>query len=291
LCPFVLVGHFPTSVKATHLIYQSKTSMNDTSEPKQSKFIKFFSGNWKKYLFEFSLLFLAVFFGFFADNLREENSEKQLAYELAKSFYEELKNDSVTVLTKIDGRLKKEKAIDYMVAFLKDSSMQISSKSLSINFLWATTVRTPVIFTPRTVILEQLKSSGSLRYFKNQQLQQLVGDLSVSIEYIHERQELEAAVYKEYIEPIMINHMDFEFQRKLFSTGIFDRLASYESSDEYIPFHLSQPELFNREASINVFSYYHTNNIKSTRMIPFQDYVKVNAALLKELRHEFNITQ
>jgi hypothetical protein len=264
--------------------------MDGTFESEQPKSTKFFSGNLKKYLFEFSLLFLAVFLGFFADSLREENSEKQLAYELGKSFYEELKNDSVTILSKIDSRIKKERAIEYMITFLKDSSLQTSSKSLSINFLWATTVRTPIIFTPRTVILEQLKSSGSLRYFKNQRLQQLVGDLFVSIEYIHERQELEATVYKDYIEPIMINHMDFEFQRKLFSTGIFDRLASYESSDEYIPFHLSQPEHLNRVACINALSYYHTNNIKSTRMIPFEAYAKINAILLKELRHEFKLT-
>lgn len=265
--------------------------MEDTSEQPLPKSTRFFYGNLKKYLFEFSLLFLAVSLGFFADSLREENSERQQAYELAKSFYVELKNDSVTALSKIDGRLKKERAIDYMIAFLKDSSLQTSSKSLSINFLWATTVRTPVIFTPRTVILEQLKSSGSLRYFKNQRLQQLVGDLSVAIAYLHERQELEATVYKDYIEPIMIKHMDFEFQRKLFSTGIFDRLARYESSDEYIPFHLSHPEHINRETYINVLNYYHTNNIKSTRMIPLEAYVKVNAALLKELRHEFKLTQ
>jgi hypothetical protein len=179
-----------------------------------------------------------------------------------------------------------------MIAFLKDSSLQTNSKQLAIQFLWATTVRTPVIFTPCTIIFEQLKSSGSLRYFKNQRLQQLVGDLSVSIEYIHERQELEAVVYKEYVEPIVIDHMDFEFQNKLFnsSEGIFDRLASYENSDEYIPFHLSQPERINRKAYSNAISYYHTNNIKSTRLIPFAAYVKVNAALLKELRHEFKFT-
>jgi hypothetical protein len=266
--------------------------MDGTAEPSQPKARKFFNRNFNKYLFEFILLFFAVFLGFFADSLREENAEKQLAYELAKSFYEELKNDSVTAMSKVDGRIKKEKAIEYMIAFLKDSSLQISSKQLAIQFLWATTVRTPVIFTPRTVIFEQLKSSGSLRYFKNQRLQQLVGDLSVAIEYIHERQNLEAAVYKEYIEPIMINHMDFEFQNKLFnsSAGIFDRLASYENSDEYIPFHLSQQERINREAYINALSYYHTNNIKSTRLIPFSEYVKVNAALLKELRHEFKFT-
>lgn len=237
------------------------------------------------------LLFLAVFLGFFADSVREENSEKQQAYALAKSLYEELKNDSITVIQKVEGRIKKERAIESLVSFLKDSSLQSSSKNLSINFLWATTVRTPIIFTPRTVVLEQLKNSGGMRYFKNQRLHQLVGELSVAIDYIHERQELEAAVYKEYIEPIMINHMDFEFQHQLFNTGIFDRLARYESSDEYIPFRLSQPEKVNREAYSNALWYYHTNNIKSTRLIPFVAYSEVNAALLKELRQEFNLSR
>lgn len=264
--------------------------MEETETPTSQRVKRFSFQNSRKYLFEFSLLFLAVFLGFFADSLREENADKRMAYELAQSFYEELKNDSISAALKIQSRIKKERAIEYMIDFFRDSSLQTSSKALSVNFLWATTVRTPVIFTPRTVILDQLRSSGSLRYFKNQRLQQLVGDLSVSINYIHERQALEANVYQDYIQPIMVNHMDFEFQRKLFSTGIFDRMATFENSDEQIPFRLSQPEKINRVAYINALSYYHTNNIKSTRMIPFQDYVKVNAALLKELRHEFKLT-
>lgn len=243
----------------------------------------------KKYFFEFVLLFLAVFLGFLADNYREQYSEKQQANELAKSFYDELKNDSVAVLAKVDGRIKKEKAIEYMVAFFKDSSLTSSSKSLSINFLWATTVRTPIIFTPRTVVLEQLKGSGSIRHFKSKELQRLVEDLSVAIDYILERQALEASAYDEHIEPIMISHMDYDFQYKLFSNGIFDRLAQYEQSDEYIPFRLSQTEKINRNDLINVLGYYHTNNIKSTRLIPFKAYIEVNAALLKALRKEFKL--
>ena len=97
--------------------------MNDTFESKPSKSVNLFSRNLKKYSFEFSLLFLAVFLGFFADNLREENSEKQLAYELANSFYAELKNDSVTVLSKIEGRIKKERVIDYMIPGLQTSGI------------------------------------------------------------------------------------------------------------------------------------------------------------------------
>lgn len=247
------------------------------------------TSTWKKYLFEFILVFSAVFLGFLADNFRDQYAEQQKANELARSFYEELINDSVSVASKVEGRIRKEHAIEYMVKFLKDSSLTSSSKSLSVNFLWATTVRTPVIFTPRTVVLEQLRGSGAVQYFKNKDLQKLVGDLLVSIDYIRERQELEASVYHEYIEPIMIRHMDYDFQYELFTDGIFDKLESYEKSSAYIPFHLSQIEKLNRTELINVLGYYHTNNLKATRLIPFSSYIRVNAELLKLLRKEFSL--
>jgi len=247
------------------------------------------ASTWKRYLFEFILVFSAVFLGFLADNFRDQYSEQQRGSDLARSFYEELINDSIAVASRVEGRIKKEHAIEYMVAFLKDSSLTSSSKSLSVNFLWATTVRTPVIFTPRTVVLEQLRGSGAVQYFKNKDLQKLIGDLLVSIDYIRERQELESSVYHEYIEPIMIRHMDYDFQYELFTDGIFDKLESYEKSGEYIPFRLSQTEKINRTELTNVLGYYHTNNLKATRLIPFSSYIKVNAELLKLLRKEFSL--
>ncbi len=247
------------------------------------------SSVWKKYLFEFVLVFSAVFLGFLADNFRDQYSERQKAGELARSFYEELINDSIAIAAKVQGRIKKEHAVEYMVKFLKDSSLTSASKSLSLNFLWATTIRTPVIFTPRTVVLEQLRSSGAVQYFKSKELQKLVGDLLVSIEYIQERQALEALVYHEYMEPIMIRHMDYDFQNQLFTDGIFNKLDAYEQSSAYIPFHLSQIEKINRTELINLFWYYHTNNLKSTRLIPFDSYIRINAELLKLLRNEFHL--
>src|SRR6202030_3863953 len=44
---------------------------------------------WGEYLLEFIMLFLAVFLGFIAENVREHLSEKNKAYSLAKS----LEND------------------------------------------------------------------------------------------------------------------------------------------------------------------------------------------------------
>ena len=136
------------------------------------------------YFFEFFMLFLAVFCGFLVENYREEKVETHRAEELAKSFYEELKSDSATAAIKVYNRTKQENALNYCMKYFKDSSLTTVSKTFEINFLYGVLFRSPSIFEPRTVVLEQLKNSGSLRYFKNNELQKLVGDVSVAIHNI-----------------------------------------------------------------------------------------------------------
>ena len=63
---------------------------------------------WTHYFWEFIMLFLAVFCGFLAEYQLEHMIEKDRAKELAKSFYEELKNDSVVAAQKVQIRKKAE---------------------------------------------------------------------------------------------------------------------------------------------------------------------------------------
>jgi hypothetical protein len=118
-------------------------------------------------------------------------------------FYEELKGDSANVLLKTENRIKQENALRYLVNYFKDSSLTQVSKTFALNFQYGITFRTPSLFEPRTVVLEQLKNSGSLRYFKNDELQKLIGDLSVAIRNINDRQALESAIRIEYINRLL----------------------------------------------------------------------------------------
>ncbi|MBK9464968.1 MAG: hypothetical protein IPN56_09300 [Chitinophagaceae bacterium] len=47
----------------------------------------------------------------------------------------------------------------------------------------------PTVFEPRMVVLEQLKIPA-LRYFKNNELQKLVGDISVAIQNVKMKERL-----------------------------------------------------------------------------------------------------
>ena len=49
---------------------------------------------WTHYLFEFFMLFLAVFCGFLAESLRESQVLKHTAGKYVESFYEDLKTDT-----------------------------------------------------------------------------------------------------------------------------------------------------------------------------------------------------
>src|SRR5882724_6558809 len=78
---------------------------------------------WGEYLLEFFMLFLAVFLGFVAENIRESSIEREREKEFAKALFAEFAADSIMVANKISARLQKEKDMDYLAAYIKDSSL------------------------------------------------------------------------------------------------------------------------------------------------------------------------
>ena len=246
----------------------------------------------RHYFFEFFMLFLAVFCGFLVENFREHKIESDRAGELAKNFYEELKIDSVTAVLKVNNRIRQENSLKYLMKYFKDSSLTNVSKQFAINFEYGINFRTPSVFEPRTIILEQLKNSGSLRYFKNEEMQKLIGDLTVAIRNINDRQDLESKARFEYLNPILVNQHDFNFWIALTNDSkidIFKALVEYEKKDVVIPFHLNGIEKIDKKYISNSLGFYCYNAITSTRQIHIQKYIDVNAQLLSIIRKEYHL--
>ena len=137
------------------------------------------------------MLFVAITLGFFVENLREHYVEDQRAKVLAKNLYKELLTDSITVQQCIENRERKEDDCKYFVGYVKDSSLT----NLSSHFFPALTNALIqiqyIIFEPNDGILNQLRNSGELRYFKNTELQSQIGKLSVKISHVRTRNERE----------------------------------------------------------------------------------------------------
>jgi len=122
---------------------------------------------WTHYFWEFIMLFLAVFCGFMAENIREHNIEQHRAKEFTKSLVQDLQNDTAAITT------EKRSAMIYIAvvdSLLKLSNIPLEGRQASqFSFYTRFTYWTvPVSWNRNT--FEQIKNSGSLRYFKNGQL-------------------------------------------------------------------------------------------------------------------------
>jgi hypothetical protein len=122
---------------------------------------------WTHYFWEFLMLFLAVFCGFMAENIREHKIEQHRAKDFAKSLIQDFQNDTAAISTqKISAGL-------YMA--IADSLLKLSKTKLEgrnaaqFSFYTRFTYWTVPISWNRNTF-EQIKNSGSLRYFKNAQL-------------------------------------------------------------------------------------------------------------------------
>ena len=122
---------------------------------------------WTHYFWEFLMLFLAVFCGFLAENIREHKVEQHRAKEFSISLVQDLQNDKVAI--------DSQKRSTTLYLGVADSLLQLSKTKLEgrnaaqFSFYTRFTYWTVPISWNRNTF-EQIKSSGSLRYFKNARL-------------------------------------------------------------------------------------------------------------------------
>ena len=246
--------------------------------------------NFWHYFFEFFMLFLAVSLGFFVENLRERHVENERATELAKSFYAELKADSVIIQRVFQNRAMKDSAFTYVKNYYRDSSIVNCSKQFSINFLYAYVTHGLTLFDPNDAVLQQLIHSGSLRYFKSQELQTLADKLSIQITKVRFRNEIEWNYTNDYLLPFLMKHADQQWFDELGKrdTSLLVALHKYENSSDVIPFQLSKLKEFDTTDAINRTGIYQIMS-KSTWQNAYTSYFKLNMQLLESLRKEYHL--
>jgi hypothetical protein len=122
---------------------------------------------WKHYFFEFFMLFLAVTLGFFVENQREHYIEHQREKKYAALLYEDLKKDSSTLNDAIDLKRWRAVKLDSLLLLLRIPDLKQQSTALYYYSIFPT-LNLP--FKPNDATMQQLRSSGNLRYFNNPKL-------------------------------------------------------------------------------------------------------------------------
>ena len=120
---------------------------------------------WKEYVLEGLMIFLAVFMGFIAENIREHINEKSRAHDFAVTLYADLKADTAEMHDYLKYHKFAVANIDTLMQLLSaNDPKDVPSGKLYWFGLWGGAFR---MFIPHDATLTEMKSSGSLRFFAN----------------------------------------------------------------------------------------------------------------------------
>jgi hypothetical protein len=116
---------------------------------------------WNEYLLEFFMLFLAVFLGFVAENIREHQVEKEKAKQYILSFYEDLKNDTSRINALMEYDREKINALNKMYGCYDTVSANMQSTDCMGQLVKHSRSNKGFVLTERTI--QQLANAGGYR--------------------------------------------------------------------------------------------------------------------------------
>jgi hypothetical protein len=122
---------------------------------------------WAEYVLEFFMLFLAVFLGFIAENIRESIADHQKEKEYIRSLVEDLKVDTATFTRECTFNTLLIKGEDSVLNLLSADLHNRDSAELAMIYFFKYGIYTSfATITDRTIT--QLKNNGSMRLIRNQ---------------------------------------------------------------------------------------------------------------------------
>ena len=148
---------------------------------------------WTHYLWEFLMLFLAVFAGFIAENLRENFVERHREKQYIVSLVDDLKKDTFNINQTTRLSFKISHGQDSLIDLLHDfkDTGNISAKCYRYYLLY-TTLFPGVGFNERTI--SQLLNAGNMRLIEKTGISDSIMNYSLLVKAVQE----EGEAYKEY---------------------------------------------------------------------------------------------
>ncbi|MBD0332171.1 MAG: hypothetical protein ICV66_05910 [Chitinophagaceae bacterium] len=127
----------------------------------------------KHYLFEFLMLFLAVFLGFLAENFREHQVEKERGKQYIESFYEDLKRDTARIYSSsIRFDDTKINTLENLNACYDTVSKNMQATPCLLDIIKVSAINRPFKWTDRT--LNQLANAGGFRLLQKEDADSII---------------------------------------------------------------------------------------------------------------------
>ena len=167
---------------------------------------------WTHYFWEFLMLFLAVFCGFLAENIREHTVEKRRAHQFLQSMLLDVQDN----IKHLDSLMQQDRMIianhDSLVNWLlaDSATMDRAAFARKMGAVW---VRN---FLVRKETYEQMKSSGSLRYVGDIKFLRKMMNYEIVTNFAQVRnQDFEKKYYTELFIPALYKAYDLTCQINL----------------------------------------------------------------------------
>jgi hypothetical protein len=246
----------------------------------------------KEYFLEFIMIFLAVTMGFFAENLRERISDSHRENEFANELYTELKDDSIVAANILSIRIEKEKDMDYLNNYFRDSSLTRLPKNFYPAFTTSFYLINSYAFEPKDGILSQLRNSGSLHYFKSVELQKLLGDISVCINNMRYRNDQEYQYFANPLKPFLLKYYDFNWLDQLRKQDeksyALELINNYRKSGHVVNAEILNATSLDRKEACNMIIFYKVM-LMSTESLQLRNYIIANRKILQVLRENYQL--
>ncbi len=118
---------------------------------------------WTHYLWEFVMLFLAVFCGFLAENQREHMFENSRELQYIRSYMNDLEKDITQLDSLVKKREERKNQIDSLSFIFRSPDPDLYGGQ---SYYFARYLPRPFLYVPYDATIQQLKSSGNLRLIR-----------------------------------------------------------------------------------------------------------------------------
>ncbi|HEX7844662.1 MAG TPA: hypothetical protein VF476_02615 [Chitinophagaceae bacterium] len=156
---------------------------------------------WTHYIWEFLMLFLAVFCGFLAENQREHYVEHQREKQYIRSMIEDLKTDTLNLNDIVKGLQRKSLELDSVLVDFDEGAANYNYRWAQL-FIRSYRAGYPDFFpTDRTI--QQLKNAGGLRLIRSESASKGIVSYDALVKDVTGEETNISEAQKKYIDQIM----------------------------------------------------------------------------------------
>ena len=240
---------------------------------------------WKEYLLEYLMIFLAVVTGFFAESLREHNSERSKEKEYLTSMFAELKVDTAQYRAQLN-RIERLNPIF-------DSCYVNARQAPRFNYILQARWNTPVNevgpgYKPTLPTIGQLKSSGNLRLLEDKEIVKKIVEYESFVygDYMGHYGDVKLAAKQVYDqEDQLCDYGDFLAKLDTNMRNVAGKLTVESSAQYDMPIIVKDPVRLNTLA--NSFVNFKANNYGYTTAL--NNALKLSTELLTLINDKYQI--